>query len=220
MLENKNMELVLIKDLWMLYPTENSKRKFRYGLYKCFCGNEFKTQISDINKGTTKSCGCFQKQRSTTHGLNKHRLYNIWAEMKARCNNQKNKHFNDYGGRGITVCDRWLDVRNFIDDMYPTFKDGLSIDRIDNNKGYSKDNCRWTTNIIQSRNTRLIRINNSSGYRGVSFNKKKKKFVAQIMVNLKYKHLGYFDTAIDGAKAYNNYVINNNLEHTKNNFQC
>lgn len=149
-----------------------------------------------------------------THNLTHHRLYKTWNVMIQRCSNPKATRFDLYGGRGIKVCERWHSVENFIEDMYPSYQEGLSIDRIDGNGNYEPSNCRWTTKVIQSRNTRILKSTNTSGYRGVtSYNR---KFVAKIGVNNKAIHLGYFNTALDAAKSYDKYVIDNNLEHTLN----
>ena len=218
--ENEILETItFIKDLGMMYPTESSKRKYRFGIYKCgFCGEEFRTLINSVKNGHTKSCGCYQKRRTSesqkTHGLRSTRLYTVWADIKRRTLNPKNKRYSDYGGRGITICDEWLDVQNFYDwameNGYEENK-GLSIDRIDNNGNYCPENCRWTTSIIQNRNRR-IRKDNTSGYRGVSYHKDNNKYIAKIRVNKKRIHLGTFKTAVEGAIAYNNYIIENNLE--------
>ena len=207
---------ILLKDLGMEYPTETSKQKSRYGLYKCGCGVEFKTRIGRVKNGTTVSCGCYRIEQKTTHGLHNHPLYVVWSDMIRRTTNSKIKCFKYYGGRGITVCERWLNVSNFIEDMYTTYQEGLTIDRIDNNKGYSKENCRFVTRNIQSRNTIVIRSNNTSGYRGVSYYKSRDKWTAKITVNNKLIHLGYFKTALDAAIAYDRYVLENNFEHTLN----
>jgi len=100
--------------------------------------------------------------------------------------------------------------------MYPTFIEGLTIDRKENDLGYSKDNCRWTAKNIQSRNTRIIRNGNTSGYRGVSYEKSKNKYSSFIYLNNKRIYLGHFDNPLDAAKAYDKYVIDNNLEHSRN----
>lgn len=213
-------ELLLIKDLGMIYPNSTSKRLKRYGIYKCACGNEFKAITYDIKRGHTKSCGCLHKQsiieRSTTHGMCKHRLFYTWRSMIDRCTNKKSQMYKHYGARGIVVCDEWRDIDNFINDMYPAFKEGLTLDRIDVNANYDKDNCRWVSQNIQSRNTRILRKTNTSGYRGVTFNKKQGKFHSKICVNSKTIHIGTFPTAIEAAKAYDKYVISNKLEHTIN----
>jgi len=205
----------LITDLGMLYPTINSKQKKRFAIYQCDCGNEFKAQIQGIKSGNTKSCGCFNI-RNTKHGLGNHRLYDIWSNILQRCYNIKSKSYQYYGERGIKICDEWLDINNFINDMFPSYIEGLTLDRENNDLDYCKNNCRWTTKAVQTRNTRKIRINNTSGYRGVIWYKKRNKWRTKIMVSSKDIHIGYFNTALDGAKAYDKYVIENNLEHTLN----
>ena len=208
---------ILIEDLGMMFHTESSKTKVRFGLYKCgFCGTDFKANTNDINNGHSKSCGCYQKRRTSetnkTHGLGYTKLYKIWTSMKNRVFNVKHKNYNDYGGRGITICDEWLDVQNFYNwAMSNGYSDELSIDRIDNEGNYCPENCRWTTRTIQSRNTRIPK-NNTSGYKGVSYNKRDEKYRAYIYIKSKRIGLGYFKTAVEGAIAYNNYIIENNLE--------
>ena len=220
--ENKEYYLkpILIEDLGMMYPNENSKQKTRFGIYRCgFCGEEFRVQINSVKNGNTKSCGCYNKRIASethkTHGLGNTRLYKIWKGIKDRTLNPKHIQFPDYGGRGITICDEWKnDFMSFYNwamlNGYEENK-GLSIDRIDNDGGYSPENCRWTTQVIQNRNQR-IKKNNTSGYKGVSYYKKTGKYVAQICVNRKNIHLGYFQTLVEGAIVYNNYIIENNLE--------
>jgi hypothetical protein len=208
----------LIRNLGVLYPNENSKWKSRYGIYKCgFCGNEFKAQVKHINNGATKSCGCYRKKVSSelnkTHGLTNTRLHRIWKNLKNRTLNKNTKDYNDYGGRGITICEEWKnDFMSFYNwAMSNGYSEDLTIDRIDNDGGYCPENCRWTTKTIQARNTRIAK-NNTSGYKGVSFYKGKNKCIAQICVNNKSIYLGLFPTAVEAGIAYNNYIIENNLE--------
>ena len=213
-------KLVLIENLGYLYPNENSKQKKLYGIYECgLCGTHFKVQTPSVNNGATKSCGCYLKSQlvkiNTTHGGTNTKLYRTWFNIKERTTNKNNKNYLDYGGRGITICDEWKDdfakFREWaLANGYEEDK-GLSIDRIDNDGNYEPINCRWTTQTIQNRNKRM-NSNNISGYRGVSFYKNLSKFKAQISVNTKKIHIGYFETIVEGAIAYNTYIIENNLE--------
>ena len=213
-------ELVLLEDLGNIYLKETSKKKERYGLYKCFCGNEFKTRVHYVRNGTTRSCGCYKKkvakESNTTHGLKYHRLYSIWKGMLHRCNNSKNPRFKHYGERGIIVCKEWHDIKNFIDDMYSTFKEGLTLDRINVNGNYEPSNCRWTTVAIQNRNIQRLCKNNRSGYIGVSAINGTNRYESYLSINYKKIHLGAFNTAIEAAKARDKYIIENGLEHTLN----
>lgn len=136
--------------------------------------------------------------------------------MISRCYDKSHESYSYYGLKGISVCERWHSSKNFIEDMYPTFKEGLTLDRKSNKGNYELSNCRWVTKSIQSRNTMMIRKNNTSGYRGVTYLKANLKWIAQIKINSKNKYLGSFCTSIEAAKAYDQYVISNNLEHTTN----
>ena len=222
MLENNQKELILLKDLGRLYSSKTSKHKRRYGLYKCYCGNKFKSDMSKIKNKHTKSCGCYKMEvlieRNTTHGLTDSKLHSIWSTMLDRCQNKNNKGYKNYGGRGIDVCNEWKnDFMSFY--SWATnngYKDGLSIDRINNDLGYSPSNCRWTTKETQARNTRQIMITNTSGYRGVGWHKTSKKWIAKININKKRIYLGYFSDKVEAAKAYDKYIEDNKLEHTRN----
>ena len=135
-------------------------------LCKCDCGNIKKIRSSSLTHGETLSCGCLRKElfknRTTRHGMYNTSTYRAWCGMKSRCNNQKNKRYYDYGGRGISVCERWNNFENFYKDMGIKPK-GKSLDRIDNNKGYEPSNCKWSIPIEQLNNTRR---NSYITYRG------------------------------------------------------
>ncbi len=126
------------------------------------CGCDSKTQkvvqLGCLRSGNTKSCGCHQKNSvksaNTKHGLSKTPLYQKWKAMVRRCTNPKADRYSDYGGRGIGVSERWRSFENFLSDMGASYSPGLTLDRKDNDKGYSLDNCRWATKMEQERNKR------------------------------------------------------------------
>lgn len=210
--------LILIETLGIMKPKENSLYKKNFGLYECFCGNKFKAIISSVKTGNTKSCGCVKNKDKIKHNYCRTRLYNIWSGIIQRCINKNSEYFHRYGGRGISICKDWrVSFIKFKEwSLLNGYGDNLSIDRIDNNGNYEPSNCRWTTKEVQSRNKSVLFSNNSSGYKGVTWHIRDRKWNAKISVNNKRIHLGYFDTAIECAKAYNEYVIANNLEHTLN----
>lgn len=129
---------------------------------KCSCGKEKLVRLSTLESGESKSCGCLNKEicsnQMKTHGLSKHRLYSIWFDMNRRCFDSSRKDYVHYGGRGIIVDPRWVGnngLVQFIEDMMPTYKDGLEIERINVNGNYCKENCSWETRRNQVINRRV-----------------------------------------------------------------
>ena len=141
------------------YISPSGYRKTRW-CCECDCGNNVVVVASDLKRGHTQSCGCFQREMTgkalRRHGLRHTKIYHKWLDMKDRCLNKNNKRFFDYYGRGITVCDEW---KNSFEAFYKWamshgYADNLSIDRIDVNGNYEPSNCRWITMSEQSRNKR------------------------------------------------------------------
>ena len=140
---------------------EKAKEGRQRYICKCECGNTITLQRSRLPK--YKSCGCYEKvnleiisHSSYKHGKTNTRLYGIWCGMKDRCYNSNCEHYDCYGGRGIRVCDEWLnDFQKFYDwSIQNGYEKGLSIDRIDVDGNYEPSNCRWATKIEQMRNRR------------------------------------------------------------------
>ena len=135
-------------------------------LCRCDCGTEKIVRGDYLRKFHKPSCGCINRairsKSRRTHGFEYHPLTPIWRAMMSRCENPNNKDYKHYGGRGITVCERWHKLENFIEDMAPTYKPGLQLDRTDNEKGYSPENCRWVTQQENARNKRNTRYLNTA----------------------------------------------------------
>jgi len=145
-------------------PHISPSRKTRAAVFKCFCGQRFKTLIRSVVTGNTKSCGCHGRQsrsdRFKKHGLRSHKLYGTWQSMKTRCYNRKRADYKYYGGRGISVSEEfrgdfnvWFDYVTSLSNYESRDELNLTIDRIDNNKNYERGNLRWATKKQQARNS-------------------------------------------------------------------
>jgi hypothetical protein len=122
-------------------------------LCRCECGGETVTRSTALKSGWTRSCGCYRMDQVVKHMDSNSSEYRTWDAMKRRCFNPETKHFEHYGGRGITVCDRWREsYANFLSDMGRRPSPKHSLDRIDNDGNYELSNCRWTLQVIQIRN--------------------------------------------------------------------
>jgi len=174
---------------------------------KCGCGS-----ITNYNKKWVLGHHARIYNPSFLHGLSNHKLYSVWKHIQSRCYNLNDKAYHNYGGRGIRICIRWR--KSFISfyrwAIDNSWKEGLEIDREDNDRNYTPDNCRFVTSTQNNLNKR-IQTNNTSGYRGVCFDKNRNKYMAYNKVNKVAKYIGRYYTAKYAAKARNNYIIENNL---------
>jgi hypothetical protein len=145
---------------WTALSRVSGQRKW---LCRCECGTVKTVATSHLRQGKSRSCGCLEKEltsaRAKTHGMSATVEHRTWMSMRDRCRNPKAAHYDCYGGRGITVCERWINsFGNFYEDMGPRPSSRHSIDRIDVNGHYEPGNCRWATIAEQRRNTRTNTI--------------------------------------------------------------
>jgi hypothetical protein len=136
--------------------------KKNYGLFVCDCGNLSVVNRACVTRGNTGSCGCLRREmmreKSTSHGKCGTKVYRTWKAMRNRCLDESSARYSNYGGRGITICERWSLFENFYEDMGDPPSPDHSLDRIDNNGPYCKDNCRWATRDQQANNKQATRL--------------------------------------------------------------
>lgn len=183
----------------------------------CDCGERSVVTGADLRAGKTKYCKstCLLVKRiKIGKEHSRHPLYSIWYDMKRRCNNKRNKSYSRYGGRGISICEKW-------NDDFQAFKSwakkngwskdcGLQIDRINNNGNYEPDNCRFVIHRTNCLNRNKFKTN-SSGYTGVS--KRKHLWYSSICIKGKSIFIGSYPTTKEAVKARNQYILDNHLQH-------
>lgn len=127
-------------------------------LCRCDCGNHVEVASGNLRSGNSRSCGCARSESlcaiNTKHGMARTTEYRVWAGMMSRCTNKNSAAYPDYGGRGIVVCSEWQEFLNFYQDMGPRPSHEHTLERLDNNGPYSKDNCSWELHAVQMNNTR------------------------------------------------------------------
>ena len=181
------------------YIEKKSSRKWCH-LVRCECGKEHLVQGGALTSGHSKSCGCLVRDINTKHGKSGSPEFRIRQDMIQRCTNKNNKRFSDYGGRGILICDRWLEsFENFYADMGERLSKDHSIDRIDNNGNYEPNNCQWSDREHQQRNQRAQK-RNKTGITGVGISKTG-SFEASITVAKRKIYIGRFKTLEEAAGA-------------------
>lgn len=150
---------------WTVLKKADSKKRFSEYECVCSCGTLRTVAKGNLTQGKTKSCGCMKSSAlsilHTKHGMagkQRPKIYSAWSSMMTRCFNERSKNWRNYGGRGITVCERWMSFENFLEDMgHPS--PHQSLDRIDPNGNYEPGNARWATSEEQTRNRRVVKLN-------------------------------------------------------------
>lgn len=152
------------------------KGKSSRWLCRCDCGKEISVEIASLRSGNTQSCGCLRLERVrdkiSTHGKSYTTEYHAWGNMVQRCTNPSNPEYKNYGGRGISISSEWRNsFENFLEDMGPKPNKSFSLDRINNEDGYYKENCHWTDSSAQATNRRDAE-NKTVGIKNISYSKR------------------------------------------------
>lgn len=198
--------MILIEDLGYAKLKHSSRQREHFAIYECpNCLQPFKARVVSVEKGGRKGCQkCANKKP-----FRDHKLYPVYCTMKARCYNKNTRSYKDYGGRGVVVCDEWLNDYEIFYTWATThgYQDGLEIDRFENDGNYTPDNCWFTNDAINAQKRRLIRKTNTSGYAGVCFRKNRGTWSASITSFGKRTTISTHHDIHLAAVAYNNFVI-------------
>ncbi len=214
-----------LRETEMKYPYKNARWKTKFAIYECECGTEYEAVMAQVKSGTQyQHCSmCSDKIRKkklslskTRHGEKGSKLYQVYYSIIFRTENIKCDQYDDYGGRGIKMCPEW---RNDNKAFFTWAKDngyidGLTIERKNNNIGYSPDNCIWADRYVQAQNQRRKKRDLPTG--ATWHGRKTKRIRVQITSNGKRYSLGVFKTKKEAANAYNDFCIKNNTNHTQN----
>ena len=216
-LNPEEFTMKIVKDLGMKKPTENYYKKVRMAVFECCnCKRHFEAVVSTKAKKQKYCKHCNGTDRRKEH--RDHPLYSTWADTKFKLRAKKTTgHYTTYVLRNITMCKEWEDSYDAFYEwaINSGWKDGLTIDRIDNSKGYYPENCRWVDWYVQAANKRVIRVGNTTGYKGI-IKTPAGRFAAQIRYRGIVYLLGVYNTNVEAAKAYDSFVKLMNFPHTVN----
>jgi len=206
-----------IKYLLELYPPNinpNGSVK-RRALFLCTCGKAFKSTLNNVISGNKKSCGCKNKS-SYKEGITDNKYYTIWVNIKNRCYSESASVYNRYGGRGIRMSEEFLNDSvkfcNYLKILPDNDRKNYSLDRVNNDGNYERGNLRFTDKSTQTINRRKF-TSNTSGFTGVHFCTKTRKWKSEIGFNKKTICLGSYSCKYEALEARNSYIMENNLPH-------
>ena len=212
----KNFKMKIVKDLGMLKATLTSKRLSRFAVFECStCSVDFK---ADANRAKNKKQCLCKSCSQQTHGLRKDKSYVRWGNMKRRCYDTSHASYARYGGRGITVCEEWVEdfatYVKYINSLPNANVDSYTIDRIKNDEGYKPNNLRWASPETQAAN-KSIYVPTKSGIKGVVKSSKTKNFEVFVTHDGIKHYLGSVRDKEEGLAIRQKYIIENNLPHTR-----
>lgn len=216
---SKDIEInSLYGNLKVLKETDRDKHGRKQFLCLCLlCNNTKPIKATNLRTGKATSCNCDWSEKigksKTKYGKSQQRSkeYNAWMGMRVRCRDKNYHAYHRYGGRGITICKEWESFEAFHKDMGDAPFKNAQLDRIDNDKGYSPENCRWVTPKENSNNRGKQK--SKSGYTGVFYKERLSKYEVNFSVNRKHKYVGVFKTLEEAVNARKHAIIKYNEEN-------